>query len=803
MPTLTPEQKAIIHHPRGQHARVLAVAGSGKTTTMVHRIKYLVTEQGQDARRILVVMFNRLAREDFERKIAQEIPDDGRRPKVYTFHSLAYKLRQDAAKYRPTVGQMELWAGDTEELALICMHRAIGALLKEGAIMEEIDAREALNAVGLWKASLIPPERAGHRTNPDLPLVYRRFEEYRLRKPALTFDDFIPMAMDLFECDAVFRQNWTNKMDYIIVDEYQDINYGQEEFVRVLAGTRADVMVVGDDDQTIYEWRAARPHYILRGFKEDFANKPTIDYKLSRSFRFGPLVAQTAYNAINFNQHRESKPLVSHDLHRVTGVDVLTDKSEQATQISVGMAQEVVSLVRKKQVPPGRIAVLGRIFAQLEGLQTVFIQQKIPFRVMGMGPFFERDENRTLIDYIRLSLVWNRPARDLPPGRAVRTAPGVDEEEVYSRRRISYHKDSPYGEATRTVLAVANTPSRKLPRITLQQAVERGGRGQTLGQSLEDLLDPTTTPLRAEQCETLQVLIDFLYRIAERVTTEPGLKAGDILTWIAEQTSYHNHFCHYYGEGEASQERLASVDNFINFATLTGYTVLEFIEYLRTLDPTQGKPMDKVITMTTVHRTKGLEYDYVFIPACTEGNMPVHLAETAAIYDTTNQVPNHPPSPAIESERRLFYVAVTRAVKHLYIGTIITPPEGLQKQSSSPLPSRFLEEMQLAPARTLFEDLQRSLMSGQTAVVPLQPNGTTSLLARLPGAMTMLRYVVQNYPLPTAWADEINRLLATTPEQPFAYSYKYPALDKQFKPKEGQPEPPPWSDPWEDVGITE
>jgi len=386
-----------------------------------------------------------------------------------------------------------------------------------------------------------------------------------------------------------FRLRLVNRLDHLIVDEYQDINYGQQQLIRLLAGERADVMVVGDDDQTIYEWRAARPYYILQGFKEDFDNKPVIGYQLPRSFRFGPLAAQAAYNVIVFNQQRESKPLVSHDVHQHTGITILTDDSEQPTQIALGMAQEVGTLVWDKDVPPKNIGVLGRTFVQLEGLQTVFVERKIPFRVLGMAPFFERDENRTLIDYIRLALAWDEPASVMKPWRSVRET--VDSEEpaqsrTSSRYRLRY-RHSPHGEAVRTVLAVANTPSRMLARTTLQRAVERGGKqGLSLGKSLEQLLDATSSPLRAERRETLQELVDFLHRIAERVAGEPNLKAGEMLNWIVEHTGYREHYARYYGEGIASVERMASVDNFIAFASRTGKTVLAFINYLKTLDPT-------------------------------------------------------------------------------------------------------------------------------------------------------------------------------------------------------------------------
>ncbi|GAB4537158.1 MAG: DNA helicase Rep [Anaerolineae bacterium] len=786
---LTQEQERIVHHPLGQHARVLAVAGSGKTTTMVHRVRHLVMDLNQDPKRIRVVMFNRLARESFERKLAKEIFEVGKRPKVLTFHSLAFRMRTDVEKRGLLPHGVELWVGDKEELALICMHRAIDSLLREGAIEDDVDPREALDAVSLWKASLIPPERAGHRHHPDLSLVYRRFEEFREQKRALTFDDFVPKALELIKNNPELRRRWTNQLDHLIVDEYQDINYGQQKLIQLIAGDRADVMVVGDDDQTIYEWRAARPYYILQGFKEDFSNKPVVDYKLSHSFRFGPLVAQLAYNTITFNRQREPKPLVSHQPQQMTGITILTDESEQSTQIALSMGQEVVTLVRHQQVPPEKIAVLGRTFVQMEGLQTVFIQHKIPFRVLGMGPFFERDENRTLVDYVRLALAWDQPARAMRPWRS----PGgvADEEEsAQSRvpgryRTLASSQHSPYGEAVRTVLAVANTPSRRLSRIALQQAVERAGRqGLSLGASLEGLLDEGESPLPADRREALQELIGFLRRIAERVTHEPDLKAGELFSWIVEHTGYQEHFARYYGEGTASIERMASVDNFITFATTTQMTVLDFIEYLRTLDPTQGQPPDKVITMTTVHRTKGLEYDYVFIPACVEGHMPVHMVDDVGVYDTAGIVPDHPLSPALESERRLFYVAITRAVKHLYIGTIVPPPAGQQTQSSTPLPSRFLDEIQLEPTWAIIKAFQKTLTSGDGRAGGSSPGDLDQVLTRFAGYHSLLRYVADNYLTvlgQTGTIERVNQLLAEVPEIPFEYRYSYPGLGARIK----------------------
>jgi len=799
---LTEEQQTIIHHPLGSHARVLAIAGSGKTTTMVHRVQHLVEELHQDPARVRVLMFNRLAREEFERKLAKQVPDLNRRPKVLTFHALAFGLRMDAEKQGLFPHSMKLWTGDLEELALWCMNRAIDSLVQEGAIPDLIDPKVALDTVGLWKASLIPPERAGHRTNPDLPLVYRRFEELRVREQALTFDDFIPEAFKIMDSHPEFRRRWTDRLDHLIVDEYQDVNYGQQQLIRLLAGNKADVMVVGDDDQTIYEWRAARPRYILEEFKRDFTNKAVADYPLSHSFRFGPLVAQTAYNVITTNEVRAPKSLVAHEVEKQTDVKLLMEESEQASQVDLAMASEVEILVRKGRVAPTQIAVLGRSFIQFEGLQAVFLQHKIPFRVLGQAAFFERDENRTLIDYFRLAFAYSKAPRALKPWRA---APAAEEMEdsAQSRSYGSYGRrtqaDSPSAEGVRTVLAVANTPSRRLLRSALRSAIEKGDQaGQSLERIFARLLSPDESPFPSDRREAVQELDDLFRRIGER-SSAGKWQAGEALDWLMETVDYERHYTHLYGSGVASVERIASLHNFVRFARDTGLAITNFIDYLSTLQPSQGKPNEQLITMTSIHRTKGLEYDYVFIPNCVEGYMPMHAYDDCGIYDTKGIVPESPASPPIESERRLFYVGLTRAKKQVYIGTHLPPTGGMQGASSVPLPSRFLEEMQLEPSRALVGTIQQAV--GRSKPEDAWRTAITKTGIR----RELAEKVIKHYGglLSSEIRTWVCRIKDSLPDEPFRYSQAYPDLTRTQGPASTQEvSPDEWEDPWAGLGTT-
>lgn len=806
----TAEQEKIINHELHQHARVLAVAGSGKTTTMVYRIHHLVYDLKQDAGAMRVVMFNRLARKQFEERLSRMVPDVGKRPKVLTFHSLAYSLWSGAKKRGVVPPESELWIGDKEELARIWMGRAMDSLVKEGVLeTAPTDPKTALDFVGLWKASLIPPERAGHRTNPDLVYVYRRFEEYREQQGAMMFDDFIPKAMILLDSHPELRRLWTDRLDHLIVDEYQDVNFGQQQLIKLLAGSRADVMVVGDDDQTIYEWRGARPDYILREFEKDFANKPVTRYELSHSFRFGPTLAQAAHNVISFNVQRETKTLVANDPAQVTGFDIITEEFEQGTETDRQMAQQFSQLVQQHQVQPRQIAVLGRTYSQLDGLQGIFVRNRIPFRVVGNSPFFERDENRTLLDYVRLAQAWDAPARAMPVWRAplVQNDPReLDESFADDVASASYKKQTPQvREAFRTVAAIANTPYRKITRHVLQRAIEQGHQqGLTIGRSLLALLDAVTSPVSAAGRETIEELLDFVQRIRERTSTEPLPEAGELLQWIIDSTRYEDHYLRLYGQDTASNDRLASIHNFVNFARQSGLNILEFVRYIAALDVQRGLPNDQVIMMTTIHRTKGLEFDYVFIPSCIEGKMPVLINEMVEVYDTSGQVPEQPLSPAIENERRLFYVAATRARKHLYIGTVTPPDRGLQGESTVALPSRFLDEARVEPTKRVVEAFQQDLADAGSGAK--KPGRLTAALKQYATSGVIAKYVTDHYldQLGDSTArDQALGAIRQTTEVPFQYSYDYADIQiTGHKSNEPNPSPPTWTNPWEGIGVT-
>jgi DNA helicase-2/ATP-dependent DNA helicase PcrA len=209
-------------------------------------------------------MFNALARKQFQAHLDKIGLIETQQPVVHTFHSFSFHIITEMVKRGYLPPNTRFWLGNKTELIWLTVKRAINNLEKDKRLPPDaVDPEEAMSTIGLWKSALIPPERAGSQTSPYLPLVYREFEKLRLASFALTFDDFIPLAVDILENDSHAYHRWCKDLRFIIVDEYQDVNYGQQRLIELLAGENADVMVVGDDDQTIYEWRGARPTLCL------------------------------------------------------------------------------------------------------------------------------------------------------------------------------------------------------------------------------------------------------------------------------------------------------------------------------------------------------------------------------------------------------------------------------------------------------------------------------------------------------------------------------------------------------------
>lgn len=642
--TLTDEQLAVVQHPLGQHARVLAVAGSGKSFTMACRIQHLVEEYHVPPHAIRVLMFNRLARIQFRSHLARTGLPETRQPEVHTFHSFSFQILNSMVRMGVLPGLTQFWTGEKEELTWLIAKRAIENLERQDVIPKNaVESEAVLNAISLWKGALLPPERAGSHTSPYLPLVYAEFERLRLERSALTFDDFIPLAIDFLETNTVARQRYCGPVEHLIVDEYQDVNHGQQRLLELLSGGKADVMAVGDDDQTIYEWRGARPNYILHDFAQVFNHKPQQLYRLSHSFRFGPTIAHSASRLISQNAQRVNKQVIAFQLDKPGFIQ----RYDHGYSANKALVEQVETLIQGDGVLPQEIAVLSRLYAQMDHLETEFLNKHIPYRVEGHQPFFKRSEIKTLLDYIRLSRDLHEPMDDA---------------------------------IIRLFLGLANKPNRMLSRAALERLIQEAS---TMGLSLQDTLYNAVqrgffdlTPWQTRKLEELSNILTHLHM----GILDEGM-AGELLNDLVQRTGYLDAFQNYYGAGEHADGKIMAVGNFLEYVRHTRLTPLSLLELIAKLDTTQGAPEEEQVVFTTIFRTKGLEYDYVILPECNENALPYLKGERVDIYDLKERFQVDPLSDKLESERRLFYVALTRARKGVFIG-------------AGEHPSRFLAEIQ-------------------------------------------------------------------------------------------------------------
>ena len=590
-------------------------------------------------------MFNRLARQQFHNHLDSTGLPDVLQPQVHTFHSFSFHVINEMVRIGVLPGITQFWTGEKEELMWLTAKRAIEDLERQTRILpNSIDPEDALNAISLWKGALITPDRAGSWYFPKMPLVYAEFERMRLEKSALTFDDFVPLAIDVLESNAIAHKRWCGPVEHLIVDEYQDVNYGQQRLLELLVDGKADVMAVGDDDQTIYEWRGARPSYIVRDFEKVFNHKPHLMYRLSHSFRFGPTIAHSAGNLIRQNNHRVRKEVLAYQ-DAMPGFIQIYNSGYSANK---ALMEQVEALVKADGVLPKEIAVLSRLYAQMDHLEAEFLNRHIPYRVEGHEPFFKRSEIKTLLDYIRLGRDFHEPMND----------------------RI-----------VTLFLALANKPNRMLSRALLVRMMEEiRQKCISLDRALHNTLYTYNFNLTRWQFDKLHELFQLLTRLNTGIVA--GEDAGELLSELVEWTGYLDAFQNYYGDGEHADGKMMAVQNFLEYVRHTRLTPLSLLDLIARLDTTQGAPIEDQVVFTTIFRTKGLEFDYVVLPETNDDVMPYLKGGGIDIFDKQGHFVEEPLSEKLESERRLFYVAITRARKGVFIGT-------------STRPSRFLEELQL------------------------------------------------------------------------------------------------------------
>ncbi|MCG6539437.1 DNA helicase Rep [Pseudomonas sp. KSR10] len=634
MSRLNPRQQEAVNYVGGPML-VLAGAGSGKTSVITRKIAYLIQQCGIRAQYIVAVTFtNKAAREMKERVSSLLRGGEGRGLTVSTFHNLGLNIiRKEYAKlgYKPGFSIFD--EGDIKALLTDIMQ-------KEYAGDDGVD--EIKGYIGNWKNDLILPEEAlENARNPKeqtAAIVYTHYQRTLKAYNAVDFDDLIMQPVKLFQNHPEVLEKWRNKVRYMLVDEYQDTNASQYLLVKLLVQERAHFTVVGDDDQSIYAWRGARPENLMQ-LKEDFPSLKVV--MLEQNSRPPSRILKCANILIANNPHAFEKQLWSEMGHG-DPIRVIRCRNEEAEAERVAM--EILTLHLKTQRPYSDFAILYRGNYQAKLIELKLQHHQIPYRLSGGTSFFARQEVKDLMSYFRLLV---NPDDDNAFLRVINVP----------RREIG----------STTLEKLGNYATTR--KISMYQACDEMGLAEHLDSRFTDRLSRFKRYMDnlRQQCAQNDPIAALRSMVMDI----------DYETWVRGQTS----------SDKAADFRMGNVWFLIDALKNTlekdeegEMTIEEAIAKLVLRDMLERQQEEEEgadgVQMMTLHASKGLEFPYVFILGMEEEILP-HRSSIEA--DT------------IEEERRLAYVGITRARQNLAM--TFAAKRKQYGEIIECMPSRFLDEL--------------------------------------------------------------------------------------------------------------
>jgi DNA helicase II / ATP-dependent DNA helicase PcrA len=658
---LTDEQQAIVSHDHGA-ALVFAVAGAGKTTAMIRRIERLVRERVFPAKHILATSFGKATVLELKRELKRS--PQCAEVNAQTLHGVGHRVIQRAVKkgFRPTDSNPE---GEMERLPNIITRRAVQAARREEVTwrqeLERFDEEDFCNYVSACKGQLSYADLAAAKL-PSVALevarqapapqglewyleLFKIYERVRHELNFITFDDMLVMAWEVLLQDEELLNSTRALYECVLVDEFQDVNRVQSELLHLITGPLHNLMAIGDDDQTIYEWRGASPSFILEFQRRYDARK----YLISDNFRSAASHIALANEVIRHNVNREPKRLnLTRGFDGATHVHLEGSVETQASTI----VNELRALMEKGG-SLNEAAVLIRAYAQSPTLETMLERAEIPYRLVGALPFYKRPEIAALISYLRLAHL----ELHMKSGGTMNVA------------RMKEFNAS-FGLAS-------NNPSRYISRELAERVRETVSfQNAPLSKALvfhAGAAKPHLSKRLSEFAVTLEWLSDTLSEPPEVVLTELVRRLDYLKYWLASSAFPE------IGEGRAQAVRA-----FLVYAKAfqTIPALLSTLDRLQNRsDVEEGLP---AVSIMTIHRAKGLEWNVVFIPDCNEGTYPFG----------TNPNPQR-----LEEERRLLYVALTRPKQELHLLAISTDP-------ISPFLKEAMYEETLKTARAMAKAMQ-------------------------------------------------------------------------------------------------
>ena len=624
---LNPEQRKAAETTEGP-VLILAGAGSGKTRALTYRIAHLL-DLGVPPYEILALTFTNKAAAEMRERVQQLAGEGARRVTASTFHSFCARLlRADIAEIGFT--RDFVIYDDADQLALFA------EIQKELDLGEEEWPKRMLRAkVSDAKNRAVRPEeyigRDGGFRGEKLMAVYRLYEKKMREYNALDFDDLLLKTIQLFEqCPAVLEK-YQDRYRYIHVDEYQDTNAAQYRIVYLLSRKWGNLCVVGDDDQSIYGWRGADIRNIL-DFERDFPGCVTL--RLEQNYRSTANILEAANAVIAHNTERKPKKLWTDSGRgeKITRYAAWSERDEAdfvCRTISAGAA---------KGAPLGDFAVLYRTNAQSRVLEEAFTAYGLPYAVLGSLRFYDRAEIKDVLAYLRLV---------------------VNPQDEVSLRRV------------------INTPKRGLGDAAVAEVLSAAAQADMT--PFEVCTHASELPLSARIQKKVQAFGDVMEQLA---ALSELLPLSDLIAKLLELTGYWEYLEKEKRADGRNEDRMANVKELITAAgefekNGEEATLSAFLENISLVANVNDETGDSAVTLLTMHSAKGLEFPVVFVVGMEENIFPSARAAMTP--------------EGVEEERRLCYVAITRARKKLYLCS--AQSRFLYNNVQRNRESRFLEEI--------------------------------------------------------------------------------------------------------------
>lgn len=628
---LNPEQREIVKDTEG-YILTLAGAGSGKTRVLTHRIAYLLQECGIRPWNILAVTFTNKAAKEMKERVVQLVGDIGREVWIGTFHSICVRI---LSRFGQEIGLQNgrFTIIDEKEQAKI-----LAEAIQVCGFEYDIDVVSSVISDAknkLWTpADLMEKASAPHEK--DIANIYIAYEEKKQEMSYLDFDDLIMKTVHLFQVSQVARDHYQHQFKYILTDETQDTNIAQFTLLRILSAHHGNLFAVGDCDQSIYKWRGAQIANILN-FQQWFPDMKL--YKLEQNYRSTRTIVEASNALILNNQERLEKVSFTYNEE---GDPIVVHRADDDAREADFVADVIERTRQVEGRPYSHFAVLYRTNRQSRAIEAALMQRGIPYQVVNGTSFYERKEIKDIVAYLRA---------------------------------VDNHIDALAFER------IINVPRRGIGNTTIQRIQDYANDcGIPFPKALQHIED--IPKINKKTQERIKEFLATIQRFSEYAHSEEFTVVG-LIQKILYETGYRE----MYETGkEEDESRLENLEELLNVAAkwdkdnVDGKGLSEFLTETTLVSDVDGMDDESdVVTLMTVHASKGLEFPIVTIVGLEESIFP----HGRSLTDNSE----------LEEERRLMYVAMTRAQERLYLSYCQRRYEYGNPQPVYNRPSRFLREI--------------------------------------------------------------------------------------------------------------